>query len=340
MKGAVIYSPGDIRVVDLEIPKPSPEEVLIQVAACGVCGTEHTLYTGGYYANYPVVLGHEFAGVVMEVGEKVTKFKTGDRVTVDPNRVCHKCDYCQIGRVHLCADLVTYGITHNGGDADFMVAAEENVYRLPDSMTLEEGAFVEPLACALRAFEVAEIELGDTVLVLGAGSMGNLITQCVALSGAANVITSEPIKLRRDLALKNGATMVIDPMTQDVDAEVRKVKRIGADVVIEVVGGLKAQSKAIGYARRGGQVVFYGVSPKGGKIEVSPFDINENEIKVTGSFNNPYTTAQAITLIASRKIRVDNLVTHRIQLERYNDIWNLWGGEDTVKLMVTMENGA
>jgi L-iditol 2-dehydrogenase len=337
MKGAVIYSPGDIRVVDLETPEPGPSQVLIQVAACGVCGTEHTLYVGGYYANYPVVLGHEFAGVVVEVGEKVTKFKTGDSVTVDPNKVCHKCDFCQMGSAHLCSDLITYGITHNGGDAEYMVAEEENLYRLPDTMTLEQGAFVEPLACALRAFEVANIQLGDTVLVMGAGSMGNLIAQCVALSGAANVIVSEPIKLRRDLAIKNGATLVLDPMTQDVDSEVRKVKRIGADVVIEVVGSLKAQTNAIGYARRGGQVVFYGVSPKGGKIEVSPFDINENEIKITGSFNNPYTTAQAINLIASGKVHVDNLVSHRIPLEQYNDVWNLWGGADTVKLLVTMK---
>jgi 2-desacetyl-2-hydroxyethyl bacteriochlorophyllide A dehydrogenase len=338
MKGAVIYNPGDVRVVDLEVPRPGPGEVLIKVAACGVCGTEHTLYTGGYYANYPVVLGHEFAGEIVEVGEGVMKFKPGDRVSVDPNQVCHKCDYCRMGSEHLCDSLRTLGITHHGGDAEFAVAVEENVYLLPDGMTLEEGAFVEPLACALRAFEVATVQLGDTVLVMGAGPMGNLITQCVALAGAAHIIVSEPIQRRRDLALENGATLVIDPTTQDVDAEVRKVQRIGADVVIEVVGGLKAQASSIGYARRGGQVVFYGVSPKGGKIEVSPFDINENEIKVTGSFNNPYTTAQAVRLIASRKIRVENLVSHRIPLERYNDVWKLWGGPDTMKLLVLMGN--
>lgn len=336
MKGAVIYNPGDVRVVDLDIPRPLPEEVLIKVAACGVCGTEHTLYTGGYYANYPVVLGHEFAGVVVEVGEQVTKFKPGDRVTVDPNRVCHQCDFCRMGSEHLCENLQTLGITQNGGDAEFTVAVEENVYLLPDSMTLEEGAFVEPLACALRAFEVATVQLGDTVLVMGAGPMGNLIMQCVAHAGAANVIVSEPIKRRRDLALENGASLVIDPTTQDVDAAVRGIQRIGADVVIEVVGGLKAQASSIGYARRGGQIVFYGVSPKGGKIDVIPFDINENEIKVTGSFNNPYTTAQAIRLIASRKIRVDNLVSHRFPVERYNDVWKLWGGVDTMKLMAVM----
>ncbi len=334
MKAAVIYNPGDIRVVDLEVPTPKPDEILIQVAACGVCGTEHTLYTGGYYANYPVILGHEFAGVVVDIGEKVTKFKTGDRVAVDPNQVCHKCDFCRIGNEHLCENLKTLGITHNGGDAEYTVAAEESVYLLPDTMSLEEGAFVEPLACALRTFEVANIQLGDTVLVMGAGSMGNLITQCVALSGAANVIVSEPIKHRREIALANGATHVIDPTTQDIAAEVRRFQRIGADVVIEAVGGLKVQASAIDYARRGGQVVFFGVSPKGGKIEVSPFDINENEIKVTGSFNNPHTTTQAVRLLGERKVRVDNLISLRIPLGRYNDVWTYWGGPETVKLLV------
>lgn len=336
MKAAVIYSPGDVRITDLEIPSPEPREVLIKVAACGVCGTEHTLYTGGYYANYPVVLGHEFAGEVVEVGENAKKFVPGDRVAVDPNRVCHQCDYCRMGSEHLCENLITLGITHNGGDAEYTLANEENVYLLPDSMTLEEGAFVEPLACALRAFEVANVQLGDTVLILGAGSMGNLITQCVALSGAAHVLVSEPIQLRRDLAMMNGATHVIDPTTQDVNAEVRKFQRIGADVVIEVVGGLKVQASAIDYVRRGGQVVLYGVSPKGGRIEVCPFDINENEIKVTGSFNNPYTTAQAVRLIGARKVRVDNLISHRIPLESYNDVWKHWGGADTIKLLVKM----
>jgi L-iditol 2-dehydrogenase len=337
VKAAVIYKPGDIQVVEVPRPTPKAGEVVIQVKACGVCGTEHTLFTGGYYANYPVVLGHEFSGEVVEVGPGVQSLTVGDRVTVDPNVVCHRCDYCRMGSSHLCENLQTLGIHINGGDAEYTVAPETNVYKIPDHLSYEEAAFCEPLACVVRGFEVGPVQLGDTVLVLGAGSIGNLVAQCALHAGASNLIVSEPIVYRRKVALANGATQVVDPTVQDVKEEVRKHRKIGADIVFECSGSPAVQAAAVTLVRKGGTVVLFGVSPKEAMIEINPFDINENEVKITGSFNNPHTQAQALELLATKKVCVSNLITNRVSLEMYPQVFDIFGKPDTLKTMVVME---
>jgi len=334
MKAAVLYKPGDIRVEEAKDPEPASGEVLIRIHACGVCGTDHSLFVGGFPAIYPVIIGHEFAGEVVAVGTNVKNVKVGDRVTVDPNRVCHLCDYCRTGNEHLCENLSSMGVHSNGADAEFCVMPESNVYRIPDTVSYVEAAFCEPLACALHGVELAHIKQGDTVLVLGAGGMGNLITQLAVLAGAAQVIVSEPIQYRREKALENGATVAIDPLQQDVAAELRKIRRIGADVVFEVAGNLRLQAAAVYYARRGGQIVWFGCSPSDGKIEVNPYDINDAELKIAGSFNNPFATGRAVSMLGSRKVRVDNLISHHIALSEYLDVFKLFGGPGTLKLMV------
>jgi 2-desacetyl-2-hydroxyethyl bacteriochlorophyllide A dehydrogenase len=334
MKAAVLYKPGDIKVVDIKDPKPGEGEVLIRIYACGVCGTDHSLFIGGFPATYPVIIGHEFSGVVAATGKGVKNFVLGDRVTVDPNRVCHRCEYCRMGSEHLCENLSSMGVHSHGADAEYCVMPETNVYKIPDNVTFEEAAFCEPLACAIHGLELAHVRQGDTVLILGAGGMGNLITQLASQAGAAQVIVSEPIKFRREKALENGATSVIDPLNQDVDSELRKIRRIGADVVLEVAGNLKLQSAAIYYARKGGQVVWFGCSPSDGKIEVNPYYVNDAELKISGSFNNPFATARAVRLLGSKKVRVDNLISHHIALKDYLDVFKIFGGPDTLKLMV------
>lgn len=214
MRAAVIYNPRDIRIQDIPIPAPKSEEVQIRIHACGVCGTDHSLFVGGFPANFPVIIGHEFSGEITAVGEGVKNLKVGDRVTVDPNRVCRRCEYCRMGKEHLCQNLSSMGVHIDGADAEYCVMLESNVYVLPDLVSYEQAAFTEPLACAIRGLEMAKVHQGDTVLILGAGGMGNLITQLCALAGAAQVIVSEPIKRRRDVALENGATHVIDPLTR------------------------------------------------------------------------------------------------------------------------------
>ncbi len=334
MKAAIIYKPFDIRVEKRDIPKPGDDEVLIKIYACGVCGTDNSLNKGDYPANYPVIIGHEFSGEITELGKNVSQFSMGDRVTVDPNRVCHKCRYCQSGNEHLCENLSSMGVHIDGADAEYCVMAATNVYKISDGISYEEAAFCEPLACAIHGSDLAKVKMGDTVLVIGAGGMGNLITQCVKNNGAANIVISEPIAMRREKALENGATHVIDPTKSDVETEIKKISKIGADVVFEVAGNSKAQTKCISYTRKGGTIVFFGCSPKENNIEVNPFVINENELKILGSFNNQFATQRAVDMLASKKIRVDNLISHRFTLENYLDVFKVFGTADSMKLMV------
>jgi 2-desacetyl-2-hydroxyethyl bacteriochlorophyllide A dehydrogenase len=337
MKAAMLYKPGDVQVVDVAPPEPGPDEVLIHIHACGVCGTDHSLFVGGFPATFPVIIGHEFSGIVAGVGAGVKNVTVGERVTVDPNRVCHVCDYCRMGSEHLCENLSSMGVHIHGADAEYCVMPVTNVYRIPDNLSFEVAAFCEPLACAIRGVEMAHIRPGDTVLILGAGGMGNLLTQLSVHAGAAQVIVSEPIAHRREKALENGATVVIDPTCQDMDAELRKIRRIGADVVFEAAGNLRLQAAAVYYARRGGQVVWFGCSPMNGVIEINPYYVNDAELKISGSFNNPFNTARAVSMLASGKVRVDNLISHRFALADYPAVFDMFGGPQTLKLMVVME---
>ena len=337
MKAAVIYGPEDIRIEDRPIPKPGPDEVLIRIHACGVCGTDDALNRGEYPATYPVIIGHEFSGEVVETGVDVRNLKVGDRVTADPNRVCRSCYFCRCGQEHLCDNLRSMGVHIDGANAEYCVMIEDNVYLIGDTLSYEEAAFSEPLACAIHGTDLAQVKVGDTVLVVGAGGMGNLITQCVRNSGAANIIVSEPIAYRREIALKNGATHVLDPGTCDVAAEVRKVQAVGADIVIEVAGNSRAQALCPEYLRKGGTLVYFGCSPKDNLIEINPFLLNENEQRILGSFNNKAATARAIEMLSLGRIRVDNLISHRFSLSRYLDVFDCFGRSDTIKLMVTMD---
>jgi 2-desacetyl-2-hydroxyethyl bacteriochlorophyllide A dehydrogenase len=337
MKAAVIYKPGDIQVIEKDVPNPKENEVLIRIKACGVCGTDHSLYTGGFPANYPVIIGHEFSGEVVAAGNDVKNLEIGDRVTVDPNRVCRRCEYCRMGKEHLCENLSSMGVHIDGADADYCVMVESNVYKIPNTVSFEAAAFTEPLACAVHGLEMGHVQHGDTVLILGAGGMGNLLTQLCALAGAANVIVSEPIAYRRDIALENGATRVLDPKNLDIDKELRNIRTIGADVVFEAAGNLKLQAQSVYYARKGGTIVWFGCSPVDRKIEIDPYYINDAEISIRGSFNNPFATARAVQLLGSGKVRVDNLISHHIGLNDYLDVFEIFGGPDTLKLMVRID---
>lgn len=337
MKAAILYKPGDIQVQEVEPPEPGPGEVLIRIKACGVCGTDHSLFIGSFPAVYPVIIGHEFSGIVAAVGPGVTTLQPGDRVTVDPNRVCRRCEYCRMGSEHLCENLSSMGVHINGADAEYCVMPESNVYKIPDTVSFEAAAFCEPLACAIRGIEIGHVRAGDTVLVLGAGGMGNLITQLALQAGAAHVIVSEPIPYRREKALENGATHVIDPTTQDVDTELRKIRRIGADVVFEAAGNLKLQAASVYYARKGGTIVWFGCSPADGRIEVNPYYINDFELKISGSFNNPFATARAVRLLASHKVRVENLISHHFHLKDYPKVFETFGTPASLKLMVHID---
>ena len=200
MKSAVFYGKHNLKIEEHEMPKVGANDVLIRVKACGVCGTDVHIYEGDKGAaevTPPTILGHEFSGIVAEVGANVTNYKAGDRVCIDPNCYCGACEPCRNGIAHYCEHMIGYGTTVNGGFAEYCAVNERQVYKLGENTTFEQGAMTEPAACCLHGIDMCEIKPGHQVVVIGGGMIGLLMLQLAKLAGAAKVALLEPVESQK-----------------------------------------------------------------------------------------------------------------------------------------------
>ncbi|RUY87507.1 zinc-dependent alcohol dehydrogenase family protein, partial [Mesorhizobium sp. M7A.F.Ca.CA.001.10.2.1] len=292
--------------------------LLVRIEACGVCGTDRHLFHGEFPCTPPVTPGHEFSGLVEAIGKSVSGFAIGDRVTGDPNIACGRCARCHAGQVNLCSNLRAIGIHRDGGFAEYLALPQKQAFVLPAGLDPMHGAFCEPLGCCLHGVDLAGIKPGSSVVVLGGGVIGLLTVQLARLAGATTIILSTRQASRRALAEDLGATMTIDPTTADViDAIAGPVGLVpgGVDVVFECAGVRETVEQSMRLARAGGTVVIVGVTPQGVKAEFEPFDLLFRELKVLGSFLNPYTHRRAAELIASGTIEIDRLISRQVSLE-------------------------
>ena len=314
MRSSVYHGPGRIGVESREAPRPGPGELVVQVKACGVCGTDMHILDGEFPATPGIALGHEYAGIVHEVGKGVTGFTPGDSVAVDPNIACGCCPACQRGDVHLCDHLEALGVTRDGGFAELSLLPAAQAYRVPAQLSFETCAFAEPLSCCLHGLDLAGIRAGDRVMVIGAGPIGLLMVQLARGSGAAVVAAIEPVPTKRALALQMGADHAVDPAGQDPTTTCREMAPIGFDVVLECVGRPATAGQALGLARRGGTVVWFGVNPPGATVPVEPYLVYRNELTIRAAFINPHTFGRAVALLAQGRIQTDPLISHRFDL--------------------------
>ena len=324
MKAAVFYGVKDLRLEEVPLRKLRSDELLVKIHACGVCGTDVHIYEGakGSATVYPpVVLGHEFSGEIVEIGNGVRQLKVGDRISVDPNIFCGQCHFCKKGNVHLCENLQAIGVTRNGGFAEYAIVPEKQAYKLPDNLSYEEGAMGEPVACCLHGIDLSGIKHGDKVLIVGAGTIGLIMVQLTKLAGASQIIVSESIKEKRSIALKYGADVVIDPEISAVDKQVKEVVPQGVDVAIECVGTKRTMLNAIQSCARGGNVMMFGLAPPDCEIPLKPFEVFQRELTIKSSFINPFTQARALDLLGSRKIRVADFIADVIQLDQLRKVF-------------------
>jgi len=329
MKAMVFDQPERMRLEQREQPRPAPGELVVRVVACGVCGTDLHVIRGRFPARFPVVAGHEYAGEVVAVGEAVASLEVGQRVAIDPNIQCGVCEPCRAGKVNLCRNLTALGIHRDGGFQQFCAVPERQAYPFPDSLSFEEAAMAEPVACCLRGIEQARIRMGDRVALIGAGWIGLIMLQLVRLSGASHIIVSEPVEAKRALAGDLGADEIADPGRDDLLALAR-----GADVVIECVGSAETMSQAVSLAGEGTRVLFFGVAPPDCEIAVRPFDIYRREIEIIGSFTNPFTHQPALRLLAGRRLDVARLISHRFPLERLPEAIEVAESGDAIKTLI------
>jgi len=315
VKAARLHRPGTMTVEDVNRPVSGPHDLVVRVEATGICGSDRHMFRGEFPTALPVTLGHEFCGIVEEVGRDVRRVRVGDKITVDPNIACGHCEACRAGRVNLCHALQAIGVTRDGGFAQYALVPEAQALVLPAGLDPVLGAFSEPLACCLHGLDVARIKPGDSVAVLGGGVIGLIMVQLARLAGAGRVVLVTRQAARRELALKLGATHTVDPARGDPIAAVAEVGGGGVDVALECAGVPETFAQSLRMVKRGGASVLFGVMAKGTEVPVEPFDLLFREVRLEGAYLNPHTHARAVAMIATEQLQLLPLVSRSIGLD-------------------------
>ena len=323
MKSAVLTQTGIIEVQETPVADIGPDDVLIKVLICGVCGTDVHIFEGDKGAAdnpFPIVLGHEFAGIVEKTGANVRDVHPGDQVCVDPNVQCGNCYYCKSGIGHFCEHMTGIGTTVNGGFAQYCAVPSKQVYHLKEDISFAQGAMAEPLACCLHGIDLCQMKAGSRVVIFGGGLIGLLMLQLARIQGAAQVILAEPVAAKRETALALGADLCVDPINEDL-ADVLKNKNIGRiDTVIECVGSVDTIRKAIEIAGKQSVVMMFGLTKPHEEIAIKPFEIFKKEVTLKASFINPYTIGRAVDLINNKKIDTSSMMVEPVPLERLSEV--------------------
>jgi (R,R)-butanediol dehydrogenase / meso-butanediol dehydrogenase / diacetyl reductase len=325
MKAAVWHSKGDLRVEEVAEPNPGPGQVKIRIKACGICGSDvHEFREGPFIipskahpltkkAGGPVILGHELSAEVAELGSSVAGVSRGDRVTVNPLILCGECHYCKRGYYNMCLQLGTAGFAADGGFAEYMVVPAYALHPLPESVTDDMGTFAEPLSVAIHAFQRSRMAIGEVVAVVGAGPIGLLVMQVCQAAGARKVLVVEPIKARRALAEKLGASAVLDPLEGDPGKAVASITEgLRATVAFDCVGTQSSFNTAVNVTGRRGVICVAGLALKPIEVPFLRLWGHEKEITFSSGYQDEFPAALA--LLAERRVKVEELVSARISL--------------------------
>jgi L-iditol 2-dehydrogenase len=314
MKALLLSEYKKLELTDLPRPKPGPGEVLVQVAACGICGSDVHGYDGTSGRRIPpIVMGHEAAGVIAETGPDVSGFKKGDRVTFDSTVYCGECDFCRSGHVNLCDFRQVVGVScgdyrRYGAFAEYVVVPQRILYHLPDSLSFPEAAMLEAVSVALHAIRVTEMQRGETALVIGAGMIGLLTLQAARAAGAGRVMIADVDATRLKMAKEMGADETLHLSGAELTTEIMRLTAgKGADVVLEAVGRNETIAAAIDSVRKGGTVTLIGnITPE---VKLPLQKVVSREIRLQGTAASAGEYPQAIELMTSGKIRVQPLIS-------------------------------
>ncbi len=323
MKAAVFYGKHDIKIENIAVPEIKGDEVLVKVAYCGVCGTDVHIYEGDKgcaEVHPPIVLGHEFAGEIVAVGENVKNRKAGDRVDVDPNVLCESCPACLAAKGHFCEHMTGIGTMVNGGFAEYVAVPAKQTHLVSPKTDLKAAAMTEPLACCLHGIDMCDIKAGDRVLVIGAGMIGLLMLQLAHLSGAAFVAVSEPVAAKRAEAKKLGADLCLDPSQMPAEQFEAECRGYGFNCVIECCGLIKTIEQAVRVAGNKATVMMFGLTKPDDAISLKPYDVFSKELMLRSSYINPYTQARALALIESGRVDVTGMICPPIPLEKLSEV--------------------
>ncbi|MFB0535029.1 MAG: zinc-binding dehydrogenase [Anaerolineae bacterium] len=341
MKQAVMTEPGRIEYREVDKPTLQDNEVVIQTRRIGVCGSDIHVFHGLHpYTSYPVVQGHEVSGIVAEVGSQVEGLAPGDKVTFTPQVTCGKCYACTHGMYHICESLKVMGFQTGGAAQEYVAIDADKVLKVPENVTLDQAAMVEPISVAVRALSRAGEDIqGKNVLVLGAGTIGNLVAQVAKAYGAKAVMITDLSDYKLDKAKECGIDFVVSPDKEDLsEAILRDCGPDRADLILECVGVQETVTQAIENARKGTTIVVVGVFSE--KLEVDLGLVQDRELSLVGTLMYQKQDYQrAIELVASGRLSLDAMITHRFPFEQYLDAYQTIeeAKDNIMKVMIALD---
>ena len=316
MLAVVVEKPHEVEVRDIPRPQAGPNEAVVRVGACGICGTDVHVIEGEFPpTKYPIVIGHEFGGELVEVGRDVVGFKPGDRVGVDPTLNCGACYFCQRGMGNLCENWNGIGVARtNGGFAEYVVVPSRVLYPIPATMSWAEAALIEPVSCVVRGFHRLSPQVGESYLVYGAGPMGLLNAQVARFNGASTVAIVDIKQSRLDRARE---VFGFEHLATSFEA-LHDLAPRGFDNVIEATGVTKVAEMAINAVKRRGKLLLFGVCPPGQKAAYDAFKIYNEELTILGTMAVLNSYGPAIDVISAGAIKAKEMVTHSFPLEEFD----------------------
>jgi len=344
MKAAVLKGIENLEMEDISRPTPSPQEILIKVKACSICGTDIRVYHHGHkHMRFPRITGHELSGEVVEIGKRVEGHKLGEKVAIAPAIPCGRCYYCRRGMQSMCVNLTAIGYHYDGGFAEFMVVPEDAVRNgcvniIPSELSFEEAALAEPLACAINGQQLSQIGLGNTVVVVGAGPLGCIHLQLAKAKGASRTILVELSRERIDFAKKFAfPDVVINPSSENAIQRIKEeTEGRGADRIIVSCPSGKAQEESLSMVAPRGIINFFGGLPLDNPfIKFNSNLIHYGEFYVVGTHGSaPYHNELALSLISQEKVRIKELISHRLPLERLEEGLALAESKKGMKIVI------
>lgn len=315
MRAVVIPEKNSVEVTTVDDPAPGDRQVVVEVAGCGICGTDLHILQGEFAPTLPIVPGHEFAGEVVAVGTDAVGFAVGDQVAVDPTLNCGECYQCRLGRFNLCENWRAIGVTDQGGAAEFAVAPLANCVKLPEGVDARDAALIEPLSCAVRGYDVLRMKLAERVLIYGSGTMGLMMLQLAKRSGAGSVdvvdLNEERLKTAVELGCSNAVTNA-----DELD------RPRGWDVVIDATGVVAAIQDGIKRVAKAGTFLQFGVTDYDARVEIDPYRIYNEEITITGSMAVNQSYERAAELFLDGVVPPEVFISDRLPLGSYEEALN------------------
>jgi L-iditol 2-dehydrogenase len=334
MKALLLKGVRDLSVEDVPVAPVGSTGVKIRVKRGLICGTDHSLFAGSFPVpgEYPFFVGHELAGIVEEVGPNVRNIAPGQAAVCNPVIYCNECYRCRNGQQHYCERLTELW-KPNGGFSEYIVVDSQQVFAIPEGISLDQAAFAEPLSVCIHCIDMADIKPGMSVAITGAGPVGLLLLQLAIRSGAAITLVSEPVVSKREMAKKLGADVVVDPATEDIMQKAfEATDNRGFDLVIEASGNAQAVQDAYNITGSKAQLFYFAVYPMDLTLPLSLFMLYFKELTIKGVFFSPYSFPRAINMLP--KLELESLITHRLPLERAAEAFPLYETGEPIKIAI------